>query len=139
MRGQRGELAAADVSHGRGFRIPPLGQRADDDIAVRQDAYQSLVIEHDHVADIAPPHELGGVHDGLRALDRVGVRSHDVSDIVVHDNSPLVLMSADLLASAMPRCSIRPAAAIKSLRPVRLVKIEVSGAASRRPREILTW
>src|SRR5713101_4450241 len=72
----RREVAATDFAHRRGLRVRPLGQRAHDDVAVRQDAEEPIVFQHDYVADVLPPHDLGSIHHRRTRGDDAGVRGH---------------------------------------------------------------
>src|SRR6266536_1621435 len=84
----RREVSAADLAHRDGLRGRSLREPTNDDVAIRQDAEEPVFLQHDHVANIVPPHELGSIQDRRAARYGGGVRGHDVSDTLVHSLPP---------------------------------------------------
>src|SRR5713101_5565082 len=83
-RGRNGrELAAADLSQRHRGGIAPLREHADHDVTIGHDAAQVVVLEDDHVSDVALPHELGGIHDGGGGIQSLGIAGHDVTNALL--------------------------------------------------------
>src|SRR5262249_28854227 len=82
-----GELPAADGAHRGALRIRSLGQRADHDVAVGQNAEEPLVLEDEDVADVVATHDLGRLEYRGGRRDDAGIRARAVFDDEVHGAS----------------------------------------------------
>src|SRR5205085_2635530 len=63
VRAQRLEVGRRGLTHAC-VRTVPLGDHADDDVAVGDDALHLAVLDHEHVADVALVHQLCRLFDG---------------------------------------------------------------------------
>src|SRR5947208_9335376 len=84
------EVPTEDLLDGRGIRVPTLGNGADRDIPVRDDARHAFGagLDHDHVADVVLRHQTRGRGQRRVEGDRLRGSGHHVADLNVAREGP---------------------------------------------------